>query len=285
MLGEGRPDAARLAALTATLLTLVASGGIVTAVVLSRQQLGHVFSTDAAVIALGASVLPILGAALLGDGANGVLAGAVAGQHCTLSVSSSAARRNFMLCRDNLYIPATESQQDAGDTLHDRDDVVLSFCRRSQGRGSADDRGDHELHQLLGVGSAAGSAAGLPLSPGHPRPVDRPAGGSLSTPHRASPAAAWGTALSTCLVLRKGVFLACWRQCGALQACAADSHDIVMLLQVATSVQALGLGGIVACFDWAAEARKAATRVAASKVAAVQDEEEASGLLGGGDRH
>ena len=58
-----------------------------------------------------------------------------------------------------------------------------------------------------------------------------------------------------------------------------------MLLQVATSVQALGLGAIVACFDWPAEARKAATRVAASKAAAVEDEEEASGLLGGGDRY
>ena len=60
---------------------------------------------------------------------------------------------------------------------------------------------------------------------------------------------------------------------------------IAILLQVATSVQAIGLGGIVACFDWPAEARKAATRVAASKAAAVQDEEEASGLLGGGDRY
>lgn len=74
-LGEGRPDAARIAALTATLLTLVASGIVVTAVLLTRHQLGHIFSTDAAVIALGASVLPIVGACVLGDFANEVLAG------------------------------------------------------------------------------------------------------------------------------------------------------------------------------------------------------------------
>jgi multidrug resistance protein, MATE family len=80
-LGEGRPDAARLAALVATLLTLVAIGSIVVAVVLSRQQLGGVFSNDAAVISLGASVMPILGAALIGDGANGVLSGAVTSKH------------------------------------------------------------------------------------------------------------------------------------------------------------------------------------------------------------
>ena len=103
MLGEGRPDAARLAALIATLLTLVASGGIVTAVLLSRQQLGHVFSTDAAVIALGASVLPILGAALLGDGANGVLAGAVAGRHFTLHVSCSDERRSSCCIRSEVH--------------------------------------------------------------------------------------------------------------------------------------------------------------------------------------
>lgn len=105
----------------------------------------------------------------------------------------------------------------------------------------------------------------------------------------ASPAATWGVALSMRLVWAVDVWAvsayASWLQCGALPVRTVHSHGDTVLLQVATSVQAIGLGGIVAWFDWAAEARKAATRVAASKAAAVEDEEEASGLLGGGDRH
>jgi hypothetical protein len=70
-----------------------------------------------------------------------------------------------------------------------------------------------------------------------------------------------------------------------LPAATAVNDCTVMMLQVATSVQAVGLGVVVSCFDWAVEARKAAKRVAASKLVAVQDEEEAIELLREGDRY
>lgn len=53
----------------------------------------------------------------------------------------------------------------------------------------------------------------------------------------------------------------------------------------ATSCQAIGLGIIVSRFDWAAEARKAAARVDATKAAGVDDaDEEAQQLLATSDQ-
>lgn len=74
-LGANRPSAARIAALTAVLLTMVVTGSLAVAVLATRRQLGHIFSTDAAVIALGASVLPIISCAFVGDGVNAALGG------------------------------------------------------------------------------------------------------------------------------------------------------------------------------------------------------------------
>ena len=74
-LGANRPSAARIAALTAVLLTMVVTGSLAVAVLATRRQLGHIFSTDAAVIALGASVLPVIACAFVGDGVNAALGG------------------------------------------------------------------------------------------------------------------------------------------------------------------------------------------------------------------
>lgn len=55
---------------------MVMTGGLAVVVLAARRQLGHIFSTDAAVIALGASVLPIIACAFIGDGVNAALGGA-----------------------------------------------------------------------------------------------------------------------------------------------------------------------------------------------------------------
>lgn len=78
-LGAGRPAAARRAAGVATGAASLAAAAAALALLAARRSWPRLFSADPAVIAATASIMPLVATALVGDGVNGALAGAVRG--------------------------------------------------------------------------------------------------------------------------------------------------------------------------------------------------------------
>lgn len=78
-LGAGRPAAARRAAWVATAAAAVSAVVCAAGLQLARASWPRLFSSDPSVIAAAASIMPLVALALVGDGVNGALAGAVRG--------------------------------------------------------------------------------------------------------------------------------------------------------------------------------------------------------------
>lgn len=78
-LGARRPAAAARAATLATLVTAAASLIVAATLAAARSVWPRVFTSDAAVVAATARVMPLIAAAIVGDGTNGALAGVVRG--------------------------------------------------------------------------------------------------------------------------------------------------------------------------------------------------------------
>ena len=78
-LGANRPSAAARAATVATVVTAVASLLLAAALAAARTAWPRVFTSDPAVVAATAHVMPLIAATVVSDGTNGALAGVVRG--------------------------------------------------------------------------------------------------------------------------------------------------------------------------------------------------------------